>query len=344
MPARESARLQALERYKILDAPPEEAFDRLTDLAAQMMDVPIALVSLVDRDRQWFMSNHGLQATETPREMAFCAHTICDQAPMVVPNALEDPRFAENPLVAGDPKIRFYAGAPLRTHDGHNLGTLCLIDREPREMSDLQQMMLVQLAGMVMEAFELRVAGQDALRALDEQETLSHEFHYQATTDSLTGALNRRGFVDATAQEWERSKRYGLPVSLLEIDIDHFKQINDEFGHDCGDNVLKALVTEAHEQLRGQDILGRVGGEEFMILAPHTSVESCRIFANRLKEALSSIRVSADGQEVGFTVSIGITECLPRRESPDDAIKRTDIALYAAKNLGRNRVASELAA
>ena len=130
----EEARLRALESYSVLDTAPEEAFDRLTQLAADLFDAPMAMVSLIDAERQWFKSHHGVEADSTPRSVSFCAHAIELDAgeAMVVPDATSDPRFADNPLVMGTPNIRFYAGAVLTSSDGYNLGTLCVIDNKAR--------------------------------------------------------------------------------------------------------------------------------------------------------------------------------------------------------------------
>jgi signal transduction histidine kinase len=154
--ANENARLAALERYGILDTSPEDGFDELVRLAAAVCGTPIALISLVDATRQWFKARLGLEASETPRTASFCAHAIHESAVLVVPDATKDPRFATNPLVVGEPKIRFYAGAPLTTPDGHNLGTLCVIDCKPRLLGDDQRTALTAIARQVIAQLELR--------------------------------------------------------------------------------------------------------------------------------------------------------------------------------------------
>ncbi|TKD12382.1 sensor histidine kinase [Polyangium fumosum] len=158
LPGNEIERLAALSDAAILDTPPEPAFDDLTHLAASICGTPIALVSLIDRERQWFKARVGLDATETPREVAFCAHAILGQELFLVPDAYEDERFADNPLVTGAPNVRFYAGAPLATSDGHNLGTLCVIDHGPRKLDEAQRSALSALARQVAAQIDLRRA------------------------------------------------------------------------------------------------------------------------------------------------------------------------------------------
>jgi GAF domain-containing protein len=156
-PSNEAARLQALQSYNILDTLPEQAYDDITYLASQICGAPISLVSLVDSERQWFKSAVGFDTRELPRDSAFCAHAILEPDDLfIIPDARDDERFSDNPLVTTDPNIRFYAGAPLVTSQGEALGTLCVIDRVPREMNPQQRQALAALSRQVMTQLELR--------------------------------------------------------------------------------------------------------------------------------------------------------------------------------------------
>lgn len=172
-PDNEAVRLQALREYALLDTDQEQAFDDLTALAASICGVPIALMVLLDDDRQWFKSRVGLDAAETPREQAFCAHAILGGDTLVVEDAAADVRFADNPLVTGEPRIRFYAGAPLVNPAGYPLGTLCVIDRQPRQLSDGQLDALERLARQVVGQMELRRVAASLAAALENVRTLN---------------------------------------------------------------------------------------------------------------------------------------------------------------------------
>ena len=179
----EDARLRKLASFHILDTPPERDFDALTALARRLLDCPIALVSLVDQDRQWFKSAQGLgQVRETPRDQAFCAHTIHQDNLLVIEDASADPRFARNPLVVGKPHIRFYAGVPLRPHhDGHSdmlpgLGSLCVIDTQPRALSDEERDILRDLAAVAESLLRAHATAQDARYLAELAEELGRLF------------------------------------------------------------------------------------------------------------------------------------------------------------------------
>lgn len=587
IPQNEQQRLKKLRDYGVLDTPPSEAFDRVTRLASRLLKMPVALVSLVDHNRQWFKSKVGLDADETPREVAFCAHAICDSAVLVVPDATEDPRFAENPLVTGAPDIRFYAGAPLRTAEGLNLGTLCVIDSTPREFSEEDRALLEDLAHIVIDEIELHALAQreqkarkllyDAIEAapdgfvyydpedrvalcngkfrdffhenpdlvaygaqfeemlregvargqfsdaigneeawiqrrleahrnpqgpieqklqdgrwirleerrthdggtvgfrtditelkqrefalekLAEQEQRARKLLYDAVeaapdgfvyfdaddrlalcneryrgyypdssdlmepgtpfeeiiregvargqylqaegneeawirermrlhrepqgpieqqlpdgrwlrieerrtrdggtvgfrtditelkqrelelerlaaTDPLTGAMNRRRFLQASERELRRGRRYDMPLSVLLFDVDHFKQINDTYGHLAGDEVLRHIVNVAKETLREHDLLCRYGGEEFAVLFPETDSAAAEVAALRLRVAIERTEAKTEAGPVRVTASFGGTQIDVQEDSLESALSRADSGLYAAKHGGRNRV------
>ena len=166
IPANEEDRLAAVRRYNVLDTPPDGAFDRITALAARLFDVPISIISIVDHDRIWFKSHHGIDVEQIDRDAGLCASAVCEVEPWVVNDALIDVRTIENPLVAGELGLRFYFGVPLTTSDGHNLGTLNVIDVEPREVTAAEIETLSDLAAIVVDELELRL---DARQQLDER-------------------------------------------------------------------------------------------------------------------------------------------------------------------------------
>jgi GAF domain-containing protein len=172
LPPTEAARLRALEAYRILDTAPEQVFDDLVTVAAHICDAPMSLITLVDASRQWFKAKVGLDLPETRREHAFCAHAILDTQPLIVPDATADIRFADNPYVVDDPSIRFYAGAPLTTPEGHALGTLCVLDRKPRELTPAQQTALEALARQAAALLEWRRTMTELATALTAVRTL----------------------------------------------------------------------------------------------------------------------------------------------------------------------------
>ena len=158
LPVNEVARLRALLEYDILDSPAEESFDRITRMVGEMLDLPIVLVSLVDKDRQWFKSRYGFEGRESSRDSAFCAHTILGDEPLIVKDARSDPRFSDSPLVVGSPYIRFYAGVPLKSASGYNLGTLCAISLKPRELAAREVELMLRFADVLGDDLALRLA------------------------------------------------------------------------------------------------------------------------------------------------------------------------------------------
>jgi GAF domain-containing protein len=191
IPHNEAKRLKVLWQYEVLDTVPEEVFDDLTSLAAHICEAPMALISLVDEDRQWFKAKVGVTLNETSRDMSFCGHAIMQSDLFIVPDATKDARFAKNPLVTAEPKIRFYAGAPLVTPDGHALGTLCVLDKVPRKLRPEQQKALRVLAHHIVSQLELRRHSRELASARQEGGKVKRELEdARAEIAKLRGELS----------------------------------------------------------------------------------------------------------------------------------------------------------
>lgn len=266
----EQARLETLRSLSILDTPPEERFDRLTRMAKRLFGVPIALVSLVDGNRQWFKSCFGLSVSETSRDISFCGHAILGNDLFIVPDTTTDERFSDNPLVLNDPYIRFYAGCPLRAPNGSKLGTLCIIDRQPRSFGKDELEALIDLASMV------------------ERELAAVQM---ATLDELTAISNRRGFIMLAQHSLHLCIRQKLSASLVFVDLDKFKVINDTFGHAEGDRALIAFAEQMKTTCRDSDIFARLGGDEFAMLLINSSGNMQNIlFQDSINQSKNTIR------------------------------------------------------
>jgi diguanylate cyclase (GGDEF)-like protein len=311
IPPDEETRLEALRSLGVLDTAPEQRFDRLTRMAKRMFGVPIALVSLVDENRQWFKSCVGLSATETPRDISFCGHAILGNEVFVIPDATRDARFADNPLVLNDPKIRFYAGCPLRSLNDSKLGTLCIIDRKARTFSEEDIDALKDLAAMV------------------ERELAAVQL---ATLDELTNITNRRGFMLLAQHSLNLCARQRIPVSLVFLDLNKFKPINDTFGHAEGDKALLAFVEQMKNILRDSDLFARLGGDEFVLLLTNTSAMLAEDVIARFRRALDQYNQQAGrGYDIAF--SYGIVEFDPaKHDSVAALLAAGDALMYERKN------------
>lgn len=309
IPANEQMRLQTLRAYAILDTPPEDELDRFTRLAKKLFNVPIALISLVDENRQWFKSCIGLNVSETPRDISFCGHTILNDAPFIIPNTLKDDRFKDNPLVVSAPHIRFYAGCPLAAHNGDKLGTLCIIDRKPRRLSISDVQALADLSAMV-----------------------EHQLNTQqlATMDELTNSLNRRGFTEFAQHSLSLCIRERLAASLIFIDLNNFKAINDTYGHAEGDSALVLFSQLLQRTFRDSDIIARLGGDEFVVLLTNNKQMS-EDSIKRLRNAINQFNSSGSkGYELSF--AYGIVEFdVSKHKTLADLLHNGDKLMYQQK-------------
>jgi len=247
-PANEKERLQALYMTDLLDKKDMERLDRLTRLASTVFGVPTALITLLDRDRQWMISTNGFQLRETRRDVSFCAHAILQQGVFVVPDATADPRFFDNPLVTGEPKICFYAGCPVRLPGGTIAGTICIIDTLPRDFSPANVNTLLDLAAVV----------EDELYIIS-----------MAMSDSLTGLPNRRGFYQTGEKQFAALKEQGKAFSLLYITMNNLASINEFWGHAEGDRAIKLFAASLKKSLEPGNTLARLDGNQFAVLIEH---------------------------------------------------------------------------
>ncbi|WP_448885035.1 sensor domain-containing diguanylate cyclase [Citrobacter telavivensis] len=308
IPENEEERLKSLYLADLLDTGSEERFDRLTRLAKKLFQVPVALISLIDRERQWLLACEGLGTRETPRNVSFCGHAILQEGPFIVNDAVSDDRFHDNPLVIGEPYIRFYAGYPVHLPDGAVAGTLCLIHSSPRPFNDDDIASLRDLAFIVEDEF--KVTG-------------------IAMTDSLTGIPNHRGFYNAGEKRFLALTQTNVPFSLIFLDLDKFKPVNDLWGHAEGDEVLKVFSALLCQHLSAGDIAGRIGGDEFVVLVTHKS---------RTGAFLKGVRKSVDEynghSRKPYTInySYGMLHNDPvRYPSLVEMLKESDEVMYSAK-------------
>jgi diguanylate cyclase (GGDEF)-like protein/PAS domain S-box-containing protein len=473
----EAAPLRALRGLNIPVTPHEKEFDDLIWLAASVTAAPIALISLIDQSRQWLKVRTGLELAGLPSDGALSAYVAAANDLVVIPDASRDARFAADSIVAGEPRIRFFAGAPLIAPDGPRIGALCVLDPAPRELPAEQADALRLLARQVTSHLLLQRRVDGALQELNVQKQLERElrssesrfrrtidrlpagiliydlttrrvvesnlaiqtmlgysadeladrspldllddmprealaeglstirrqlsetgqihlgrrlirrhdgerlpadiqvalvrdpscnhcaivvrdvtdelerelrlFQYQAEleatnarlhsladTDGLTGIRNRRAFDERFKEEFERSRRHGHPMSVLLIDVDHYKLFNDTFGHAAGDEVLTAAAQALQKTVRDTDLLARFGGEEFALILPETDFGGALILAERCRLAATKLAIP----NWTLTVSIGVASLTPETAAPADLLKRADQALYRSKRDGRNRV------
>lgn len=315
----ETERLAALYQYSILDTEEEEAFDRIPRIIRSALDAPMAAIAFIDEDRRWFKAVSGGARGELPRQHSFCNHTIQVSDPTVVPDTGSDPRFRDNMLVVNAPHIRAYLGVPLQTPEGHRIGSLCCVDKQPREFTEEQVQLVQDLSNLVIEQLELRKL---------------------ALFDMLTSARSRRGFHAEAEAKLAECLSHQQPFSVLMIDIDHFKQINDCYGHKVGDEVLASISERIIAAIGDEHIIGRMGGEEFAIALADKDLSTARHLAEQVRLAFAKMPFQTYRGAIPITVSIGAASATARHQEISELLEQADLALYHAKGQGRNRVSS----
>lgn len=334
IPPDEAIRQAKLDSLGIIYSPAEERFDRITKMARTVFGVPIALVSLVSKNCQWFKSAQGITAAETSWEISLCRHAILRDDTFVVSDASKNPDFADNPLVTGEPFIRFYAGHPLK-YDGQAMGTLCIIDRVPRQLTLSELDTLRSLAAWAeneLKSSALSEAQTQLLKELNETKRIS-------LIDPLTKVWNRTGMDVLIHLELERARRKRQRVALMMLDVDYFKQVNDQHGHAAGDATLKEVAQRIRSSVRPSDVIVRYGGDEFLLFATDCPDETAKILAERILSRVRDEPIEAGSAQVNISLTIGVSSAVATQELDPERLKKVaDEALYDAKEAERNCV------
>jgi diguanylate cyclase (GGDEF)-like protein len=253
--------------------------------------------------------------------MAFCAHTIASDGTLVVPDARQDPRFCTNPLVVQDPKICFYAGAPLQSSNGHNLGTLCVIDRLPRHFSGNQVRLLEDLAQLVSRELELR---------------------RQAIVHPISGFVQRSSFLEQAEPELGRARLSGQPLALLALQIDHFSQVRHRWGQATSDQALRDVAAFLNSQLLPQDLIGQIGDQDFALLMVNVDLEPAMERAEAIRCGISELPGVFRSSGYRLEISGGLTLLAPDDQHAADLLLRAERALFLAQGNGHNQIADLL--
>ena len=346
IPPEEAHRIASLYATSLLGTGPEEAFDRITRLTARLLMVPMAVVSLVGKDTQWFKSRTGTDLRETGRDVSFCGHAILTDEPLVVPDAANDPRFSDNPLVTGGPGIRFYAGVQLHSVDRMKLGTLCIMDTRPRTLSPQELDDLRDMARLVEQQIyhrQLAMAAQELQQELDVEPgalrlPAAGQVAYLLNHDMLTGLANRPALVRAIQTGIAGWRERGEHAIVACINLDRFKRLNELLGHRAGDEALVAITRSLQDNLRDGDMLARAGSDEFILLLGEAGDDGqARALLDRLLQAVNR-RIVSGGNEIAITCSIGYARYPDNGDDADALLTNAALAMRHAKSLGGGAV------
>jgi diguanylate cyclase (GGDEF)-like protein len=343
-PHDEAGRIEALHAADVLDTPAEDVYNEIVRAAAELCGAPMSLVSLVDENRQWFKAKIGIDVVETPRDVAFCAHTICSEDLMEIPDTQDDGRFASNPFVVGDPHVRFYAGVPLFSAAGYSYGTLCVLDTVPRLLTTEQRDGLSRLARQVTVLLELRGSINQLSHAYSELELAHRErdeveasLRYRAHYDSLTGLPNRALLMERIEIAFAESARTGQPLAMLICDLDDFKLVNDGLGHPAGDQLLVEVARRLRSCVRETDTVARFGGDEFVVVINNADQHTVAMLGARILGDMTAPISIGGRDDLRPSISIGVATQTPGVDA-DQLISNADAAMYRAKALGGGRM------
>jgi diguanylate cyclase (GGDEF)-like protein len=315
--------------------PLEERFERITRLARRALHAPVAAISLLNEDKQWFKSAAGWGISELPRDQAICKLTVDANHIVVIGDTLADPRVATLPVVTGAPRFRAYAGYPLSDEHGNCVGTFCVFDLKPREFLAADRQTLADLAAIAQREL-LSDQLTNAHAALTTKLGMARR---EALMDPLTHLWNRRGASVLLKGAFTSADQRGMPLALALLDLDNFKRVNDNHGHQTGDEVLRRVGSRLLSAVRTDDAICRLGGDEFLVLMADTDAAVASRVAERIRLAITNTPVPTRDGAMTISVSVGCTVRPPRDATAVEALlERADQALMQSKAAGRNRV------
>ncbi len=336
-PSDERQRLQALHDLRVVSTDRDEVLEDIVEMAAHVCGTAMAGISFVDADRQWFRTQRGFGTRGSERDRSLCGHAILAGEVFVVPDTTQDERVADAEMVEGDPHARFYAAAPLLSAEGYAIGTLCVLDRQPRALEHWQARMLQVLARQAVAHLRLNRLVGDRAEAMDDLHDARRNLSFMSTHDTLTSLLNRQA-VTERLEELVTSSAAGTTTSaIVHIDLDDFDHINDTYGHAAGDRVLVTIADRIHLGARGDDSVGRLAGDEFVVVVANAASGGPEALAKRLLRSIH-VPVRFDDVELRVTASIGIARWAPGMASAGDLLRAGSSALHEAKVRGGNRV------
>jgi len=328
-------KLAQIPASNLLYTPIEERFERLTRLARQVLRLRVAAVTLVSPDKQWFKSVSGWSVLELPREDGLCAWTLREGRMTVIEDTAKDPRTAEHSLVQGGPHFRFYAGAPLYETDDSIIGTFCVLDDRPHQLTDVALQSFKDLAALVQnEIYADRLSS--AHTALTNKLGVARR---EAMMDPLTRLWNRRGAMVMLKEAFAAADQNDFPTAIALLDLDNFKRVNDTYGHQIGDELLRRLGSRLVSSVRGDDVTCRIGGDEFLLLMTDTNERMAAQVSERVRRAITESPIPTRQGNIPMSLSVGFTVRQPKEQiTLDELLDKADRGLMKSKSDGRNLV------
>lgn len=331
-PKNERQRLEALNELGILYTPLQHRFDRITRTICRLFYMPITYISLIDKDTQWIKSAQGLDLISTTRNVSICSHTLLVDEYIICEDLTKDERFSDNEYVTSGLELRFYAGFTLKSR-GQNIGTLCLVDDKPRkfDQEDIATMRdMVSWAQTEIYITQLSDVQIQLITDLDQAQR-------DAKIDGLTGLWNQVTTKEILERAYQRHLLTDRPLTAMMVDIDNFKNINDEYGHPFGDSVIEEVSEALRTSLRPTDSIGRYGGDEFLVILENCPFNRAEELSQRILEHINALQFLHKEHDIDVSISIGFSATDKQDvTNPEQLLETADKGLYRAKKNGRN--------